>query len=201
MEIVELPDGRLASYHVAGRGIPALMFPGFAAACLRQHSALFPYVLRSYVIDLPGSGDSTEHARSYELARSSLGLGRVVVFGHSSGSAAAFAYAATYPQHTAACVVVAPALDPGPALAAVGQGDGPSPGHSIRPLLRRISCRTLVVSGELDLSSGPAQARPLAAEIPGSEFVALHDCGRLPAIEAPGAYRQVVLDFLRGPLC
>lgn len=181
-DIVELPDGRLASYQVAGRGIPALMFPGVTAAYTRRHGALFPYVLRSYAIDLPGSGHSTGQAGFYELARSSLGLGRVVVFGHSKGSAAALAYAATYPEHTAACVIVAPALE-------------------ARRVPRRISCRTLVVSGELDLSSGPAQARPIAGEIPGSEFVALPECGRLPAMEAPDGYRQVVLDFLRGPLC
>lgn len=181
-EIVELPDGRRASYQVAGRGIPALMFPGVTAAYTRQHSALFPYVLRSYAIDPPGSGHPTGHARFYELARRSLGLGRVVVFGHSSGSAAAFTYAATYPQHTAACVVVAPAPD-------------------AWPVLRRISCRTLVVSGELDLTTGPAQTRPIAEKIPRSEFVALPDCGRLPAMETPDGYRQVVLDFLRGPHC
>lgn len=181
-EIVELPDGQLASYQVAGRGIPALMFSGATAAYARRHSALFPYVLRSYAIDLPGSGQPARQVRCYELARSSLGLGRVVVFGHSSGSAAALTYAATYPQHTAACVVVAPVLE-------------------ARPVLRRISCRTLVVSGELDLSGGPAQARPIAEEIPGSEFVALPDCGRLPAMEAPDGYRQVVLDFLRAPRC
>ena len=181
-EIVELPDGELASYQVAGRGIPALVFPGVTAAYTRRHSALFPYVLRSYAIDLPCSGHSTRQACFYELARRSLGLGRVVVFGHSSGSAAAFTYAATYPQHTAACVVVAPAVE-------------------VRPVLRHISCPTLVVSGELDLESGPALARPVADEIPGSEFVALPDCGRLPAIEAPDEYRQVVLDFLRAPRC
>jgi len=187
-EIVELPDGRLASYQVAGKGIPALMFPGStAAACMRQHNALFPYVLRSYLIDLPCAGHPARHlavrqASLYELARRSLGLGRVIVFGHSSGSAAALAYAATYRQHTAACVIVAPDVQ-------------------ACPLLRRISCRTLVVAGELDLSYGPAQARPIAGEIPGSEFVALPDCGRLPAMESPDGYRQVVLDFLRGPLC
>jgi pimeloyl-ACP methyl ester carboxylesterase len=181
-EIVELPDGRLASYQVAGRGIPALMFPGVTDAYTRQHSALFPYVLRSYAIDLPGSGHPARQVRSYELARSSLGLGRVVVFGHSSGSVAALTYAAAYPEHTTACVAVAPALE-------------------ARPVLRRVACRTLVVSGELDLSSGPAQARPISEEIPGSEFVALPDCGRLPAMEAPDGYRQIVLDFLRGPLC
>jgi len=181
MTEIELPDGRLASYQVAGRGIPALMFSGATAAYARRHSALFPYLLRSYAIDLPGSGYPARQVRSYELARSSLGLGRVVVFGHSSGSAAALTYAATYPQHTTACVVVAPVLEPRPVL------------------LRRISCRTLVVSGELDLSGGPAQARPIAEEIPRSEFVALPDCGRLPAMEAPDGYRQVVLDFLRGP--
>ena len=146
-EIVALPDGRLAGYHVAGQGIPALMFPGFTAASMREHSALFPSVLRSYLIDLPGPARqlAVRQAGFYELARSSLGLGRVIVFGHSAGSAAALAYAATYPQHTAACVLV-------------------SPGAAAGPLPRRISCRTLVIGGEF---------APIGGEIPGAEFVAL----------------------------
>jgi pimeloyl-ACP methyl ester carboxylesterase len=181
-EILELPGGRLADYHVAGSGIPALLFPGSGGACQRQYSALFPFVLRTYLFDLPGpAGQSPEeHARRYEQARSAIGLRRVVVFGHASGAAAALAYAAMYPERTAACVVVAPA------------------GTGAYPLLEHVSCRTLIVAGELDLTSGPAQAGPVAQRIPHAELVVLPGCGRLPAVEAPGGYRQVVLDFLRG---
>jgi pimeloyl-ACP methyl ester carboxylesterase len=187
-EIVELPAGRRASYHVTGRGIPALLFSGSGASCLRQHSVLFPFVLRSYVIDLPRAAEDSpeERARRYEEARDAIGLHRVVVFGHASGAAAALAYAAMYPEHTAACVAVAPV-----AYWPVGRA-------GVHPLLERVSCRTLIVAGELDLFGGPAQARPIAQRVPQAELVVLPDCGRRPPVEAPGGYRQVVLDFLRG---
>jgi pimeloyl-ACP methyl ester carboxylesterase len=122
-EIIRLPDGRLASYRAFGRGIPTLMFPGgpgLAASHLAADAALFPFVLRSYLIDPPGTGASTPPAdpadyhsaagcaRFYEQAREALGVPRVVVFGHSSGALAALAYAAMYPARTVACVAVAP---------------------------------------------------------------------------------------------
>jgi pimeloyl-ACP methyl ester carboxylesterase len=181
-QIVELPAGRRGGYDVAGRGIPALLFPGSGVACQRQYSVLFPFVLRTYLFDLPGAAehDPEERARRYEEARSAIGLRRVVVFGHASGAAAALAYAAMYPEHTAACVAVAP------------------DGADACPLLEGVSCRTLIVAGELDLIRGPAQARLVAQRIRRSELVVLPGCGRLPAVEAPGGYRQVVLDFLRG---
>jgi len=181
-EILELPGGRLADYHVAGSGIPALLFPGSGGACQRQYSALFPFVLRTYLFDLhcPAGQSPEELARRYEQARSAIGLRRVVVFGHGSGAAAALAYAAMYPERTAACVAVAPA------------------GTGAYPLLEHVFCRTLIVAGELDLTSGPAQAGPVARRIPHAELVVLPGCGRLPAAEEPGGYRQVVLDFLRG---
>ena len=187
-EIVQLPAGRRASYHVTGSGIPALLFPGSGTACLRQHSVLFPFVLRSYQVDLPRAAEHSpeDRARRYEEARRAIGLRRVVVFGHASGAAAALAYAAMYPGRTAACVAVAP----------VAHRHVPRAGA--HPLLERVSCRTLIVAGELDLISGPAQAAPIARLVPRSELVVLPDCGRLPPVEAPGGYRQVVLDFLRG---
>lgn len=203
-EIAELPDGRYASYHVAGSGIPALMFLEPAAGCvpLRQHSALFPAVLRTYLVDLPGAAAPEEQARCYEEVRDAVGLGRVTVFGHWSGAAAALAYAAMYPERTAACVAVAPAADARTAtLTAAGKGRSQPDGAGRRaaaPRHDRDSCRTLIVSGELDVTGGPAQARQIAQGIPGSEVVVLPGCGHLPAIEAPAEYRQVVLDFLRG---
>jgi proline iminopeptidase len=68
----------------------------------------------------------------------------------------------------------------------------------LRPLLSRISCPALVVAGELDFICGPAQARPIAASIPGSRLVMLADCGHIPSVEAPEEYRRAVLDFLSG---
>jgi len=69
----------------------------------------------------------------------------------------------------------------------------------LRPLLPRIACPVLVVAGELDLICGPAQARPIADAIPGAQLVVIPDCGHMPAIEAPAAYRAAVLDAVGAP--
>jgi pimeloyl-ACP methyl ester carboxylesterase len=66
----------------------------------------------------------------------------------------------------------------------------------LRPSLSRIQCPTLVVAGELDFICGPAQARPIASHITGSQLVMLADCGHIPSVEAPQEYRQAVLEFL-----
>jgi proline iminopeptidase len=68
----------------------------------------------------------------------------------------------------------------------------------LRPLLGRITCPTLVVAGELDFICGPAQARPIAAAISGSQLVMLAGCGHGPSIEAPQEYRHAVTEFLHG---
>jgi proline iminopeptidase len=104
-----------------GQGRDALMFPGgpgFAAAYMRGDAERFADVLRSHLIDPHGSGGSTPpvdpaeyspegHARFYEEVRRALGLGPVVVFGHSFGATTALMYSAMYPDSVAACIAVA----------------------------------------------------------------------------------------------
>jgi proline iminopeptidase len=68
----------------------------------------------------------------------------------------------------------------------------------LRPVLGRITCPTLIVAGELDFTCGPAQARPIAAAITGSQLVMLPSCGHIPSIETPQQYRHAVVKFLHG---
>jgi pimeloyl-ACP methyl ester carboxylesterase len=121
VQTVELGGTRRATYEVTGDGRVALMLPGgpgLAGAYMRGDGALFADVLRSHLIDPHGSGGSTPpedhaqyspegHARFYEEARSALGLGPVVVFGHSFGATTALTYAAMYPESVQACIAVA----------------------------------------------------------------------------------------------
>ena len=121
-QAVQLSDARQATYEVVGEGRPTLMLPGgpgFAAEYMRGDAELFSDVLQSYLIDPHGSGGSTPpadpthyspegHASFYEDTRSALGLGRVVVFGHSFGATTALTYAALYPESVTACIAVAP---------------------------------------------------------------------------------------------
>jgi pimeloyl-ACP methyl ester carboxylesterase len=66
----------------------------------------------------------------------------------------------------------------------------------LRPLLGRITCPTLVITGELDFISGPHQARPIASAIHGARLLEIPDCGHSPVVEAPDLYREAVLGFL-----
>jgi pimeloyl-ACP methyl ester carboxylesterase len=69
-------------------------------------------------------------------------------------------------------------------------------GIDLRPLLARISCPTLVIAGELDFISGPAQATPIASAIRDARLHVIPDCGHSPGIEARVEYRATVLEFL-----
>jgi proline iminopeptidase len=123
MAEVGLPDGRVASYEVIGKGRPALMFaggPGFTASYMNGDAELLSDTLCSYLIDPHGSGSSTPpadpadyspegHARFYEQVRQALGLPEMVVLGHSFGGTTALTYAALFPESTQACVAVAAA--------------------------------------------------------------------------------------------
>ena len=70
-------------------------------------------------------------------------------------------------------------------------------GIDLRPLLANITRPTLVVSGELDLICGPAQARQVVGAVAGSELVIVADCGHIPAWEAPQQFRAAVLEWCR----
>ncbi len=119
--VVELGDGRRASYEMVGEGRPTLMLPGgpgFGAGYMRGDATLFAEELRSYLIDPHGSGRSTPpsdasqyspagHAAFYEEVRRALGLDDVVLVGHSFGATTALTYSALFPDAVAACVAVA----------------------------------------------------------------------------------------------
>jgi proline iminopeptidase len=121
MRTVELGRERRATFEVIGQGFPALMLPGgpgFAAGYMRGDAELFADVLRIHLVDPHGSGGSTPpadpsdyspegHARFYEDVRRALGLGPVVVFGHSFGATTALTYAALYPESVQRCIAVA----------------------------------------------------------------------------------------------
>jgi pimeloyl-ACP methyl ester carboxylesterase len=120
MKEVHLDGDRVATYDVVGEGRDALMFaggPGFAAEYMRGDAGRFADVLRTHLIDPHGSGGSTPptdpagyspegHARFYEGVRRALGLGPVVVFGHSFGATTALTYSAMYPDSVIACIAV-----------------------------------------------------------------------------------------------
>jgi 3-oxoadipate enol-lactonase len=73
-------------------------------------------------------------------------------------------------------------------------------GMAVRPdmsgALGRIRCPTLVVVGQQDAISPPAEMRGIAEAIPGATFVEIPDAGHISPLENPAAANAAILDFL-----
>lgn len=65
------------------------------------------------------------------------------------------------------------------------------------PLLPKISCPTLIITGELDGPTPPADARLMAERIPGASLEIIPQAGHLSNLECPEAFTDAVRSFLR----
>lgn len=66
----------------------------------------------------------------------------------------------------------------------------------MRPVLRSISCPTLVICGRNDGVTPPACSSEMAESIPGAHLAWLPDCGHMLTMERPAAVNQLLLDWL-----
>jgi len=66
-------------------------------------------------------------------------------------------------------------------------------------LLDKIRCPTLVMSGELDVWSPPAQHEAMAGRIADSRLVIVPGAGHMLPLEAPGAVNNAISDWLAMP--
>ena len=66
-------------------------------------------------------------------------------------------------------------------------------------LLPRIACPALVITGELDTWSPPAQHREIAAAISDSTLVIVEGAGHMLPLEAPAAVNEAIADWLARP--
>jgi len=62
--------------------------------------------------------------------------------------------------------------------------------------LRELKVPTLIISGVADMSTSPAMARMLAAEIPNSEIAYMSESGHSSYWEQPDMFNRAVLDFV-----
>jgi 3-oxoadipate enol-lactonase len=73
-------------------------------------------------------------------------------------------------------------------------------GMAVRPdmtaALGQIRCPTLVVVGQQDAISPPAEMRGIANAIPGAKYVEIPDAGHISPLENPAAVNAAILDFL-----
>jgi 3-oxoadipate enol-lactonase len=67
------------------------------------------------------------------------------------------------------------------------------------PLLPELAgLPTLVVAGDEDELTPPAQARAMADAIPGASLVVIRSAGHLPTLERPTEITDAILGFLAG---
>lgn len=64
------------------------------------------------------------------------------------------------------------------------------------PLLKEIACPTLVLVGELDTATPPADARLMAETIPGASLAIIPAAAHLANLEQPEAFNRALLPFL-----
>jgi 3-oxoadipate enol-lactonase len=81
------------------------------------------------------------------------------------------------------------------AIAAAQRGMAARPDSTA--LLPQIRVPTLVVVGEDDVISPPAEMRAIAAAIPGAEFVIVPDAGHMAPLENPAAFNAALEKFLK----
>jgi pimeloyl-ACP methyl ester carboxylesterase len=80
----------------------------------------------------------------------------------------------------------------GIAAAARGMAERPD----MTGLLGQIACPTLVVVGQHDAISPPAEMRGMAEAIPGAKFVEIPDVGHMSPLENPTAVNAALAEFL-----
>jgi pimeloyl-ACP methyl ester carboxylesterase len=64
------------------------------------------------------------------------------------------------------------------------------------PTLQAISCPTLVIVGEQDGLTPPAESEKMAAAVKGAKLVKIPDAGHLPCIENPEPFNAALLAFM-----
>jgi len=67
-----------------------------------------------------------------------------------------------------------------------------------RPVLAAIKCPTLILVGDGDELTPPAQAREMADSIAGSRLLVIPDCGHLSTLERPQEVTQALAEWMTG---
>ena len=112
-------------YVIEGEGQPAIVigssryYPRTFSENLRKHIR-FVFLDHRGFVPSPGNVDTTDYAldliiKDIELTRQQLGLGKIMIIGHSGHSYMALEYAKAYPENVTRVVMIGIAPDLGPA--------------------------------------------------------------------------------------
>jgi pimeloyl-ACP methyl ester carboxylesterase len=66
------------------------------------------------------------------------------------------------------------------------------------PLLKGITCPTLVIVGEQDIGTPPSDARLIAEGITGARLEVIPGAGHISNLEQPEAFNRAIASFLKG---
>lgn len=69
----------------------------------------------------------------------------------------------------------------------------------VTALLPRVTCRTIVIWGELDPLVPVEYGEAMARQIPGARLVVIHDAAHNPMADRPVEFNRLLLDFLEEP--
>jgi pimeloyl-ACP methyl ester carboxylesterase len=84
---------------------------------------------------------------------------------------------------------------PPAAIAAAARGMAARP--DVAGSLSSIKLPTLVLVGEVDAISPPAEMKEIAAAIPGAEFVVISGAGHMTTMEEPAAVNAAIVGFIK----
>jgi 3-oxoadipate enol-lactonase len=68
---------------------------------------------------------------------------------------------------------------------------------TLSAIIATIELPTLVIAGELDLSTPPPMLERITATIPGAVLTTVADAAHMPTIEQPETCNRIIMDFLQ----
>jgi 2-succinyl-6-hydroxy-2,4-cyclohexadiene-1-carboxylate synthase len=198
---VEATADALASYLAAEGALPAVVLGYSMGARIALRMAVaHPEAVERLILASPSAGipDPRERAarrEADEALAERIERDGIADFVTAWERSPVFAtHAALDPELLARQRAIRRASDPAglaASLRAAGQG-------AMEPLdgrLGDVTAPTLVIGGTLDTVGRP-RAEQVAARIPGARLVLLDGVGHTPHLEAPAAFRRLVLDFI-----
>ena len=204
-------DGFRIKYWQGGQGTPLVYLHGAGGPRPNPAHDLLAERYRVVAFEMPGFGDSPENTRTQSIgelaatiaeAAKSLGLDRFNLIGRSFGGTTALWLALQAPERVLALVLEAPAAfreestRPASSHPLVARLRRPARDPELEARVRELTTPTLVVFGTRDEVISPSMGRIYKALLPNGHLVFVYDAGHAVSTDRPGAFTEVVVDFL-----
>ncbi len=188
-DVLELVDhlGAREPFVLGGLSMGGYVALAFARRRLERLKGLM-------LIDTRAAADTPEAAMTrVKTAQAVLALGVTMVVDSMMPRLFAPAALANHPDRVQAIKTIMARTRP-QGVAAAQRGMACRPDS--RPYLARITIPTLVVVGELDVITPPAESELMAQSIPGASLAVIPGAGHMAPLECPELVNPVILDFL-----